>query len=145
MYKFRTMFADADRIKHQLRGLNESGDVRLFKIKNDPRVTRVGKWLRKTSLDELPQLFNVLRGDMSLVGPRPFFPEDLESYEDHHFERLHVLPGVTGLWQVSGRSELGFQDWARLDMQYIDNWSFGLELKILWKTIPAVLSRRGAL
>ena len=142
MYKFRTMFADADRIKHQLQHLNESGDVRLFKIKNDPRVTRVGRWLRKTSLDELPQLLNVLRGEMSLVGPRPFFPSDLEAYEDHHFERLHALPGITGLWQVSGRSDIeDFEQVVQLDRKYIRNWSIWSDFLILVRTLPAAFGR----
>lgn len=142
MFKFRTMFADADRIKHQLQHLNESGDVRLFKIKNDPRVTRVGKWLRKTSLDELPQLLNVLRGEMSLVGPRPFFPEDLMTYEDHHFRRLHVLPGITGLWQVSGRSDIvDFEHVVELDSRYIDTWSIWRDFLILLRTFPAAFGR----
>lgn len=144
MYKFRTMSVDADRIKYELQSLNDSGDIRLFKIKNDPRVTRVGKWLRKSSLDELPQLFNVLSGDMSLVGPRPFFPEDLESYEDHHFERLHVLPGITGLWQVSGRSDImDFEQVVHLDRTYIRNWSILRDLWILLKT-PLAAFGRGA-
>lgn len=142
MYKFRTMFADADRIKHQLQHLNESGDIRLFKIKNDPRVTRVGRWLRKTSLDELPQLFNVLRGEMSLVGPRPFFPEDLETYEEHHFERLHALPGITGLWQVSGRSDIvDFEQVVQLDGEYIRSWSIWSDVVILLRTLPAAFGR----
>lgn len=142
MYKFRTMVANADQMKRQLQHLNESGDPRLFKIKNDPRITRVGRILRKTSLDELPQLLNVLRGDMSLVGPRPFFPDDLDSYEPHHFERLHALPGITGLWQVSGRSDIvDFEEVVRLDAEYIRNWSLALDFKILWKTIPAALGR----
>lgn len=145
MWKFRTMVQDADRIKPQLAHLNESGDPRLFKITADPRVTRVGRWLRRSSLDELPQLFNVLRGEMSLVGPRPFFPEDMELYEEHHFERLQVLPGITGLWQVSGRSDIrSFEEVVALDREYIRRWSIGLDLKILAKTLPAVLRREGA-
>ncbi len=142
MYKFRTMVADADRLKAQLQHLNGSGDPRLFKIKADPRVTRIGRFLRRTSLDELPQVFNVLRGEMSLVGPRPFFPEDLDTYQPHHFERLHVLPGITGLWQVSGRSDIvDFEEVVRLDAEYIRNWSVGRDLVILAKTIPAALGR----
>ena len=107
MLKFRTMRTGADAEKPGLARLNDSGDPRLFKIRNDPRVTRLGWFLRRTSLDELPQMLNVLKGEMSLVGPRPFFPDDLADYERHHFERLHVLPGITGLWQVSGRSQFG--------------------------------------
>ncbi len=146
MWKFRTMVPDADRLKPALAEMNESGDPRLFKISRDPRVTRVGRWLRRTSLDELPQLFNVLRGEMSLVGPRPFFPEDVESYESHHLERLTVLPGITGLWQVSGRSDIqDFEAVVSLDRDYIRRWSIGLDLRILAKTIPAVLRRDGAM
>ncbi|HET7459874.1 MAG TPA: sugar transferase [Longimicrobium sp.] len=145
MYKFRTMVDNADQMKGELHHLNESGDPRLFKIKGDPRVTRVGRWLRRTSLDELPQLLNVIRGDMSLVGPRPFFPGDLDGYEDHHFERLLVLPGITGLWQVSGRSDVvDFEEVVRLDAQYIREWSMKLDLKIMARTIPAAFGRGGA-
>ncbi len=145
MYKFRTMVADADEVKPQLLHLNESGDPRLFKIRDDPRVTRVGRFLRRTSLDELPQLINVLRGEMSVIGPRPFFPEDLVEYAEHHFERLSVLPGITGLWQVSGRSAvLDFEEVIRFDRLYIRNWSVWLDLRILALTVPAVLRRTGA-
>lgn len=145
MFKFRTMVANADSKKKDLQHLNESGDPRLFKIKNDPRVTRVGGILRKTSLDELPQLFNVIKGEMSLVGPRPFFPDDLRSYETHHFERLHVLPGITGLWQVKGRSDIvDFEEVVRLDREYIRNWSIFLDISILVRTIPAAFGRGGA-
>ena len=145
MYKFRTMICEADELKPQLQHLNESGDPRLFKIRRDPRVTRVGRLLRRTSLDELPQLFNVLRGEMSLVGPRPFFPEDLPLYEPHHLERLCVLPGITGLWQVSGRSDVvDFEEVVRLDREYIRNWSLWLDLQIMLSTIPAVFRRHGA-
>jgi exopolysaccharide biosynthesis polyprenyl glycosylphosphotransferase len=142
MLKFRTMRPGADGEKALLAGLNESGDPRLFKIRNDPRVTRVGRWLRRTSLDELPQLLNVLAGEMSLVGPRPFFPTDLADYERHHFERLHVLPGITGLWQVSGRSDVvDFEEVIRLDREYIENWSVLTDVVILMRTIPAALGR----
>ncbi|HEV2148543.1 MAG TPA: sugar transferase [Longimicrobiaceae bacterium] len=145
MYKFRTMVNDADAMKMELHHLNESGDPRLFKIRNDPRVTRVGRLLRKTSLDELPQLFNVLAGEMSVIGPRPFFPEDLDQYSDHHFERLSVLPGITGLWQVRGRSQVvDFEEVVRFDREYIDGWSVWLDLKILLLTLPAVMRRTGA-
>ncbi|HEX7119988.1 MAG TPA: exopolysaccharide biosynthesis polyprenyl glycosylphosphotransferase [Longimicrobiales bacterium] len=146
MWKFRTMVPDADRMKPALAYLNESGDPRLFKISHDPRVTRVGRWLRRTSLDELPQLINVLRGEMSLVGPRPFFPEDVKHYEPHHLERLTVLPGITGLWQVSGRSDVrDFEAVVNLDREYIRRWSLLLDLRILARTIPAVLRRDGAM
>jgi exopolysaccharide biosynthesis polyprenyl glycosylphosphotransferase len=142
MLKFRTMRHGADKEKATLQHLNESGDPRLFKIKNDPRVTRVGRFLRRTSLDELPQVFNVLRGEMSLVGPRPFFPSDVETYERHHFTRLHVLPGITGLWQVSGRSDIiDFEEVIRLDREYIENWSVLEDILILLRTLPAALGR----
>lgn len=145
MLKFRTMRADADRLKATMQHLNESGDPRLFKIRQDPRITRVGRVLRQTSLDELPQLINVLRGDMSLVGPRPFFPDDLERYAAHHFERLHVLPGITGLWQIRGRSAVtDFEEVVELDRSYIRNWSLALDFEILLLTVPAVFRSRGA-
>jgi exopolysaccharide biosynthesis polyprenyl glycosylphosphotransferase len=145
MFKFRTMVDDADSIKPLLGHLNESGDPRLFKIRNDPRITRVGRLLRRTSLDELPQLINVIRGEMSLIGPRPFFPSDLVHYEEHHFERLSVLPGITGLWQVRGRSSIDdFEHVVALDREYIGRWSLWLDLKILALTVPAVLRGRGA-
>jgi exopolysaccharide biosynthesis polyprenyl glycosylphosphotransferase len=142
MLKFRTMVVNAEDIKHQLAHLNESGDPRLFKIRKDPRVTRMGQWLRKTSLDELPQLFNVLRGEMSLVGPRPFFLQDMEQYDLHHFERLHVLPGITGLWQVAGRSDIvDFEEVVRMDAEYIRDWTLWRDLWILLRTLPAALGR----
>ncbi len=145
MFKFRTMVADADRKKAELAHLNQTGDPRLFKIKNDPRITRMGHWLRRWSIDEIPQLLNVLLGDMSLVGPRPFFLADLEQYEAHHFDRLGASPGMTGLWQVSGRSSVvDFEEVVRLDRDYIERWSLGLDLKILFLTVPAVLRRTGA-
>ena len=144
MLKFRTMRDGADAEKSALAGLNESGDSRLFKIPNDPRVTRTGRWLRRLSLDELPQLLNVLKGEMSLVGPRPFFLHDLADYERHHFERLHVLPGITGLWQVSGRSHIvDFEEVIRLDREYIENWSLLTDVRILFRTLPAALGRGG--
>ena len=145
MIKFRTMRMEADADKDQLEHLNHSGDRRLFKIRNDPRTTKFGRFLRRWSLDELPQLFNVLKGEMSLVGPRPFFEADFAIYEDHHFRRLDAKPGITGLWQVSGRSEiLHFEDVIFLDRQYIERWSFWLDVSILFRTIPAVLRRTGA-
>lgn len=145
MLKFRTMRANADQLKAEMQHLNESGDPRLFKVRQDPRITRVGRLLRRTSLDELPQLLNVFRGEMSLVGPRPFFPEDMEAYAAHHFDRLHVLPGITGLWQVSGRSSVvDFEEVVRLDRYYIQNWSIALDLKIMIDTVPAVMKRSGA-
>jgi len=145
MLKFRTMRNGADSEKLALAHLNQTGDPRLFKIPNDPRVTKAGAILRRWSLDELPQLINVLWGDMSLVGPRPFFETDLAAYDDHHFLRLAVKPGVTGLWQVRGRSAIvDFEEVFRLDREYIENWSLGLDLKILLATLPAVLRRTGA-
>ena len=145
MFKFRTMRVGADDEKKQLAHLNHTGDARLFKIPNDPRTTRLGKLLRRWSLDELPQLANVLIGDMSLIGPRPFFESDFEDYEDHHFRRLDAKPGITGLWQVSGRSQVvDFEDVIFLDRQYIEQWSFWLDVSILFRTIPAVLRRTGA-
>jgi exopolysaccharide biosynthesis polyprenyl glycosylphosphotransferase len=141
--KFRTMFTDADDRQQELEAFNE-GSGALFKIRLDPRVTRVGRVLRRYSLDELPQLINVLRGQMSLVGPRPLPQRDFDMLDDWHKKRYLVLPGVTGLWQISGRSELDFDDLVRLDFLYLERWSVGLDLAILLKTIPAVFSRRGA-
>jgi exopolysaccharide biosynthesis polyprenyl glycosylphosphotransferase len=141
--KFRTMFTDADERQQELESLNE-GSGALFKIRLDPRVTRVGRMLRRYSLDELPQLVNVLLGHMSLVGPRPLPQRDFDQLEEWHKKRYLVLPGLTGLWQISGRSELDFDDLVRLDFLYLERWSVGLDLAIMLKTIPAVLSRRGA-
>jgi lipopolysaccharide/colanic/teichoic acid biosynthesis glycosyltransferase len=142
-FKFRTMYTDADQRQADLESLNEASGP-LFKIRRDPRLTPVGRLLRRYSLDELPQLVNVLRGQMSLVGPRPLPERDFERLEDWHKKRYLVLPGMTGLWQVSGRSELDFDDLVRLDFLYLERWSVGLDLAILLKTIPAVFSRRGA-
>jgi exopolysaccharide biosynthesis polyprenyl glycosylphosphotransferase len=142
-FKFRTMYRDADQRQADLEQLNEAGRG-LFKIKDDPRMTKVGRLLRKYSIDELPQLVNVLRGQMSLVGPRPLTLRDYEHLEDWHKKRYLVMPGITGLWQVSGRSELDFDDLVRLDFLYLERWSVFLDLSILVKTIPAVFSRRGA-
>ncbi len=142
-YKFRSMRADAEQAFWELVEQNEvKGPI--FKIRNDPRITRVGRFIRRTSIDELPQLFNVLQGDMSLVGPRPPIPHEVERYEDWHRRRLEVSPGITGLWQVSGRSLLTFDEMVLLDLWYIENWSLGLDLKIILRTIPAVLLERGA-
>jgi exopolysaccharide biosynthesis polyprenyl glycosylphosphotransferase len=142
-FKFRTMRHDADERQHELEQHNEAGGA-IFKIRDDPRITRVGRLLRAWSLDELPQLFNVLRSEMSLVGPRPLPQRDFERLEDWHKKRYHVLPGITGLWQVSGRSDLDFDDLVRLDFLYLERWSVFLDLSILLKTLPAVLARRGA-
>jgi len=141
--KFRTMHTNAEELQAELEALNEATGA-LFKIRRDPRLTRVGRVLRRFSLDELPQLVNVLRGEMSLVGPRPLPQRDYEKLEDWHRKRYLVLPGITGLWQVSGRSELDFDDLVHLDFIYLERWSLALDLTILLKTIPAVLSRRGA-
>lgn len=141
--KFRTMVLDAERRKAALAQLNEHDGV-LFKIRNDPRVTRTGAWLRRYSLDELPQLINVLRGDMSLVGPRPPLPEEVAKYGDDVRRRLVVRPGMTGLWQVSGRSDLSWEESVRLDLRYVENWSLTLDLQILWKTWSAVARGSGA-
>jgi exopolysaccharide biosynthesis polyprenyl glycosylphosphotransferase len=144
MYKFRSMFIDAERRRSQLQDLNERADGVLFKIRDDPRVTPVGRVLRKLSLDELPQLFNVLTGSMSLVGPRPPLPEEVALYEDDVRRRLLVKPGLTGLWQISGRSDLTWDESVRLDLRYVENWSLGLDMMILWKTVSAVVRSAGA-
>jgi exopolysaccharide biosynthesis polyprenyl glycosylphosphotransferase len=141
--KFRTMHRDADQRQADLEPLNEANGA-IFKIRDDPRLTPIGRWLRRFSLDELPQLINVLRGEMSLVGPRPLPMRDFERLEPWHKKRYLVLPGITGLWQVSGRSDLDFDDLVRLDFLYLERWSPFLDLTILLKTIPAVISRRGA-
>jgi exopolysaccharide biosynthesis polyprenyl glycosylphosphotransferase len=142
-FKFRTMYRDAHARQPALEDLNEASGA-LFKIRDDPRVTPVGRLLRRFSIDELPQLFNVLAGQMSLVGPRPLPQRDYDRLEDWHKKRYLVTPGITGLWQVSGRSDLDFDDLVRLDFLYLERWSVFLDLSILLKTIPAVLSRRGA-
>jgi exopolysaccharide biosynthesis polyprenyl glycosylphosphotransferase len=143
LYKFRTMIEDAHERRGEIAHLNEmTGPV--FKAKDDPRITPIGRVLRKFSLDELPQLWNVLKGDMSLVGPRPPIPEEVASYHRWHRRRLSMKPGLTCLWQVSGRNNIDFDRWMQLDLQYIDNWSPALDLKIMLRTIPAVLLGRGA-
>jgi len=142
-FKFRTMSSGADQLQADLESYNEATGA-LFKIRRDPRLTPVGRFLRRYSLDELPQLFNVVQGRMSLVGPRPLPQRDFDQLDDWHKKRYLVLPGMTGLWQVSGRSELDFDDLVRLDFLYLERWSVGLDLTIILKTIPAVLSRRGA-
>jgi len=141
--KFRTMYRDADQRQADLESLNEASGA-LFKMREDPRMTPVGRLLRKYSIDELPQLFNVLRGEMSLVGPRPLPERDFERLEEWHKKRYLVTPGITGLWQVSGRSELDFDDLVRLDFLYLERWSVFLDLSILVKTVPAVFTRKGA-
>ncbi len=141
--KFRTMIADAEKLREALQRQNEiAGPV--FKVKNDPRLTRVGRVLRKYSIDELPQFANVLVGQMSLVGPRPPIPAEVDTYEPDQLRRLSVRPGITGLWQVSGRNRITFEDWVKLDLQYIDEWSLWLDFQIMLATIPAVLGGEGA-
>lgn len=142
MYKFRTMVTNAEALKQQYAHLNELTWPD-FKITNDPRVTRIGRFLRKTSLDELPQIFNVIKGEMSLVGPRPT-SFDMSTYSLWHTERLEVLPGITGLWQVSGRSDLDFDQRLRLDIEYIEKQNFWLDIKILIRTVTVVFTQRGA-
>jgi exopolysaccharide biosynthesis polyprenyl glycosylphosphotransferase len=145
IYKFRTMVTNAEQLQHELAAMNEmSGPV--FKVSNDPRVTRIGKFLRKYSLDELPQFFNVLRGEMSLVGPRPLPVDEVKRFNDlAHRRRLSVKPGLTCLWQISGRNNVSdFKDWVRLDLEYIDHWSLWLDITILWRTLPAVFAGTGA-
>lgn len=145
VFKFRTMRTDADKLQKKLEALNESKDGILFKIKDDPRVTKVGKFLRYYSLDELPQLFNVLLGEMSLVGPRPLPTRDVDKFSERHFIRQEVLPGITGMWQVSGRSDIiDFEQVIKLDLTYIENWSLWLDFQILLKTVQVVLNKEGA-
>ncbi len=142
-YKFRSMRADSDRLRADLEARNElTGPV--FKIKNDPRVTAVGQFLRRSSLDEIPQIFNVLKGDMSIVGPRPALPGEVARYEAWHRRRLDVKPGITCLWQVAGRSHVDFDEWMRLDIEYMSRRSLRTDVAIFVKTIPAVIARRGA-
>lgn len=143
MYKFRSMYVDAEKRLQELQHLNEqTGPV--FKIKNDPRITKVGKFIRKTSLDELPQLVNVLRGDMSIVGPRPALPREVKQYNAYQKQRLLVKPGITCIWQVSGRNNIGFDEWVELDLEYIKNQSLGLDIKLILQTIPALLGDHNA-
>jgi exopolysaccharide biosynthesis polyprenyl glycosylphosphotransferase len=143
IYKFRTMVVDAEQRKAELLATNETDGI-LFKLRNDPRVTSVGAHLRRWSIDELPQLINVFLGDMSLVGPRPALPDEAEKYAEHVHRRLVVKPGITGLWQVSGRSNLSWDESVRLDLRYVENWSFALDLQILWKTASVLVRRSGA-
>jgi lipopolysaccharide/colanic/teichoic acid biosynthesis glycosyltransferase len=143
LIKFRSMILNADELRAQL--VKESGeDPRHPKIKNDPRITFVGRFIRATSLDELPNLINVLRGQMSLVGPRPPTPDEVQLYEPWHMQRLQTLPGLTGLWQVNGRSDVPFDEMCLLDIYYIENWSVGMDAQILMMTLPRVLLRHGA-
>ncbi len=141
-YKFRSMCDNAEELKSSLQHLSHRSTA--LKIPNDPRLTRLGRWLRKFSIDEWPQLWNVLRGDMSLVGPRPAVPDEVEQYKQWQRRRLRMRPGLTCLWAVAGRDQIDFETWMRMDMQYIDNWSLGLDAKILILTIPRVLTGHGA-
>lgn len=143
LYKFRSMYADAETRRKQLGHLNEM-DGPVFKIRNDPRITPLGRFIRKFSIDELPQLMNVLRGQMSLVGPRPPLPDEVDRYEWLYRKRLSTKPGITCLWQISGRNDTTFKQWMELDKAYVENWSVWLDLKILFRTIPVVLLGRGA-
>ena len=142
MIKFRTMRLDADKIRHTIE--NEHKDGPIFKNRHDPRITRIGRWLRRTSVDETPQLINVLLGHMSMVGPRPPIPAEVAKYETWQHRRLAIMPGLTCLWQVSGRSEIGFEDWVRMDIRYLKRQNMRTDLKLLWKTPGAVVSGRGA-
>jgi lipopolysaccharide/colanic/teichoic acid biosynthesis glycosyltransferase len=143
-FKFRSMIVNADKMKEQLSSMNESSGGVIFKIKKDPRITKVGRIIRKLSIDELPQLFNVLKGDMSLVGPRPPLPQEVAEYTLEERKRLHVIPGITCLWQVSGRSDIPFDEQVKLDMQYIQSSSILNDIVLLFRTVPAVLTGKGA-
>jgi lipopolysaccharide/colanic/teichoic acid biosynthesis glycosyltransferase len=142
-YMFRSMYEDAEARQEELEAMNEA-DGAVFKIKNDPRITPVGRFIRRWSIDELPQLINVLKGEMSLVGPRPLPVRDFERMSEMHKERLAAVPGMSGYWQISGRSNLSFEDMVRLDLYYIENWSLSFDIKIIFKTLGAVLKREGA-
>jgi lipopolysaccharide/colanic/teichoic acid biosynthesis glycosyltransferase len=146
MLKLRTMVRDADARAPEVQGVNVYGDARLFKMAGDPRVTAIGRFLRRSSLDELPQLWNVLRGEMSLVGPRPPLPREVAQYNIRHYVRFEVAPGITGPWQVSGRNEIrDFERVVELEQRYITGWTVWRDLALLLRTLPAVLSMRGAL
>jgi lipopolysaccharide/colanic/teichoic acid biosynthesis glycosyltransferase len=143
VYKFRSMIHNAEEMWADL--IRQTGDdPRHPKLADDPRVTRVGRWIRRFSIDELPQIWNIVRGEMSWVGPRPAVPQEVELYEPWHRQRLRVTPGLTGLWQVSGRSQVPFEEMCLLDIYYIDNWSLGLDLQIILRTIPLVMLAHGA-
>jgi lipopolysaccharide/colanic/teichoic acid biosynthesis glycosyltransferase len=143
IYKFRTMVVDAEARLAELMPANDFDGV-LFKLRRDPRITAIGAKLRKYSVDELPQLINVVKGEMSLVGPRPALPAEASQYADHVRRRLVVKPGLTGMWQVNGRSDLSWEESVRLDLRYVENWSFALDLQILWKTVSVILRGSGA-
>ena len=141
-FKFRTMVKDAEKRKKELAALNERDGI-LFKVSNDPRITRIGRFLRKYSLDELPQFFNILRGEMSIVGPRPPIASEVARYELEHFRRLEAMPGLTGLWQVQARQDSSFAKYIELDTAYVENWSFWLDIKILMRTVLVVIHGTG--
>jgi len=144
IFKFRSMYRDAEQKLRALMEGNQYTDGPLFKMKQDPRITRMGRWLRRFSLDELPQLVNVAKGDMSLVGPRPPLPSEVSQYGLDVRRRLLVTPGLTGLWQISGRSQLSWDESVRLDLHYVESWSLALDAMILWKTVAAVVRRQGS-
>lgn len=143
MYKFRSMVVNAEELKEKLAAQNEMSGP-MFKMKDDPRVTKVGKFIRKTSLDELPQLWNVLRGDMSLVGPRPSLPKEVAQFEDWMYRRLEVKPGLTCYWQVSGRNNIDFEDWMKLDIKYVDERSTWIDIKLIFKTVGVLFGDKNA-
>lgn len=143
MYKFRSMVSNAEELLEELKEMNEM-DGPVFKIKEDPRITKVGKFIRKTSIDELPQLLNVLKGDMSLVGPRPAIPHEVAEYNEYQMQRLLVKPGITCIWQVSGRNTIGFDEWIEMDLEYIKTRSFLLDLKLIFKTVGVLFGDENA-
>ncbi|OKZ87658.1 sugar transferase [Clostridium sp. 29_15] len=143
MYKFRSMVINAEELKEQLESQNEMSGP-MFKIKDDPRITKVGKFIRKTSIDELPQLINVIKGDMSLVGPRPSLPKEVKKFEQWMMERLEVKPGLTCIWQISGRNNIDFEDWMKLDIKYVRERSFKLDMKLILKTVLVLLGDKNA-
>lgn len=143
MYKFRSMVVNAEELKEKLVAQNEMSGP-MFKMKDDPRVTRVGKFIRKTSIDELPQLFNVLKGDMSLVGPRPSLPKEVAQFEDWMYRRLEVKPGLTCYWQVSGRNNIDFEDWMKLDIKYVDERNLWIDIRLIFKTVGVLFGDKNA-
>ena len=143
MYKFRSMVVNAEELKENLEDQNEMSGP-MFKIKDDPRITKVGKFIRKTSIDELPQLWNVLKGDMSLVGPRPSLPKEVEQFDNWMFKRLSVRPGLTCYWQVSGRNNIGFEDWMKLDCKYVDDRNIWIDIKLIFKTVGVLFGDKNA-
>ena len=143
MYKFRSMVVNAEELKENLEDQNEMSGP-MFKIKDDPRITKVGKFIRKTSIDELPQLWNVLKGDMSLVGPRPSLPKEVEQFDNWMFKRLSVRPGLTCYWQVSGRNNIDFEDWMKLDCRYVDERNFWIDIKLIFKTVFVLFGDKNA-